>query len=151
MFLGIPLCWIEWTIGRRGGIYGGHSCASIFLNITHSHLWKYLGIFGVVAPLGIGMYYMYLEGWTLGYTYHMAVGDLNLENSEQFFAMPLTQAEKLVPAGMFRRCHISYLVNLSWVRHASHTGVVLTNGQRLPMSRTFYSEFQRAVVHRLNI
>ncbi len=86
LFLGIPLCWIEWTIGRRGGIYGGHSCASIFLNITHSHLWKYLGIFGVVAPLGIGMYYMYLEGWTLGYTYHMAVGDLNLENSEQYGA-----------------------------------------------------------------
>lgn len=96
LFLGIPLCWIEWTIGRRGGIYGGHSCASIFLNITHSHLWKYLGIFGVVAPLGIGMYYMYLEGWTLGYTYHMAVGDLNLQTSEQygdFFATFVGAAE----------------------------------------------------------
>ena len=75
----------------------------------------------------------------------------HLEDGERFFAMPLTQAEKLVPAGMFRRCHISYLVNLSYVRHASHAGVVLTDGQRLPMSRTFYSEFQKTVVHRLNI
>ena len=58
---------------------------------------------------------------------------------------------ELVPAGMFRRCHISCLVNLSWVKHASHSGVQLTDGQRLPMSRTCYAEFQKAVVHRLNI
>ena len=76
---------------------------------------------------------------------------VHLADSEQFFAMPLTEAERRVPAGMFRRCHISYLVNLNWVRHASHAGVVLTDGRRLPMSRTFYSEFQKAVVHRLNI
>lgn len=86
----------------------------------------------------------YLESRNHGVVAH-------LEDGERFFAMPLTQAEKLVPAGMFRRCHISYLVNLSYVRHASHAGVVLTDGQRLPMSRTFYSEFQKAVVHRLNI
>ena len=86
----------------------------------------------------------YLESRNHGVVVHLA-------DSEQFFAMPLTEAERRVPAGMFRRCHISYLVNLNWVRHASHAGVVLTDGRRLPMSRTFYSEFQKAVVHRLNI
>lgn len=86
LLLGIPLSWVEWTLGRRGGIGGGHSTASIFFNITRSHVWKYLGIFAVLAPLSISMYYMYLEGWTLGYAYHTAVGDLNLSSSEEFGA-----------------------------------------------------------------
>ena len=84
LLLGVPLCWVEWAIGRRGGVLGGHSCASAFMLISHSALWKYLGIAGVLAPLGIGMYYMYLEGWTLGYCLNTAAGALNLESSEQF-------------------------------------------------------------------
>ena len=84
LLLGIPLCWVEWTIGRRGGIKGGHSCASAFMLITRSHVWKYLGVLGVMAPLCIGMYYLYLEGWTLGYAYHTAVGDLNLNTADEF-------------------------------------------------------------------
>ena len=84
LLLGVPLCWVEWAIGRRGGVLGGHSCASAFMLITHSPVWKYLGIAGVLAPLGIGMYYMYLEGWTLGYCISTATGALSLENSAQF-------------------------------------------------------------------
>ena len=84
LMLGVPLCWVEWAIGRRGGVLGGHSCASAFMLISHSSVWKYLGIAGVLAPLGIGMYYMYLEGWTLGYCFNMATGALNLENSQAY-------------------------------------------------------------------
>ncbi len=84
LLLGVPLCWVEWSIGRRSGVLGGHSCASAFMLITHSTVWKYLGIAGVLAPLGIGMYYMYLEGWTLGYCWSMATGALNLHSSEEF-------------------------------------------------------------------
>lgn len=84
LLLGVPLCWVEWAIGRRGGVLGGHSCASAFMLITHSSVWKYLGIAGVLAPLGIGMYYMYLEGWTLGYCVNMASGSLNLQGSQAF-------------------------------------------------------------------
>ncbi len=36
LLLGIPLCWMEWAIGRRGGALGGHSSASIFLLLTRS-------------------------------------------------------------------------------------------------------------------
>ncbi len=84
ILLGVPLCWVEWAIGRRGGVLGGHSCASAFMLISHSTVWKYLGIAGVLAPLGIGMYYMYLEGWTLGYCYSMVTGALNLHGSAAF-------------------------------------------------------------------
>ena len=84
LLLGVPLCWVEWSIGRRGGVLGGHSCASAFMLISHSAVWKYLGIAGVLAPLGIGMYYMYLEGWTLGYCISTATGALNLSSSAEF-------------------------------------------------------------------
>ncbi len=84
LLLGIPLCWMEWAVGRRGGALGGHSSASIFLLLTRSPIWKYLGLLAVLAPLCISMYYMYLEGWTLGYAWHTAVGDLNLGESREF-------------------------------------------------------------------
>ncbi len=84
LLLGIPLCWMEWAIGRRGGALGGHSSASVFLLLTRSPMWKYLGLLAVLAPLSISMYYMYLEGWTLGYAWHTAVGDLNLGSSREF-------------------------------------------------------------------
>lgn len=86
LLLGVPLCWVEWTIGRRGGILGGHSCVSAFLLISRSKTWKYLGTCGVIATLGISMYYMYLEGWTIGYCYNMAAGNLHLGSTEEFSA-----------------------------------------------------------------
>lgn len=84
LLLGIPLCWVEWAIGRRAGILGGHSSASAFMLISRSPFWKYLGVLGIVTPLCISMYYMYLEGWTLGYCYNTAVGCLQLDDSESF-------------------------------------------------------------------
>lgn len=84
IFLGIPLCWVEWAIGRRAGFLGGHSCASALMLISRHPLWKYLGVLGVMTPLSISMYYMYLEGWTLGYCYNTAIGALSLHDSEQF-------------------------------------------------------------------
>ncbi len=84
LLLGIPLCWVEWAVGRRGGALGGHSSASIFLMLTQRNWWKYLGVLAVIATLGIGMFYMSLEGWTIGYAWHSAMGDLNLSNSGAF-------------------------------------------------------------------
>ena len=75
---------------------------------------------------------------------------VDLGDGEQVFSIPLTEAERLLPARIFRRCHKSYLVNLTWVKRATHGGVQLKDGRQLPMSRTFYTDFQNAIVHRLN-
>ncbi len=84
LLLGIPLSWVEWAIGRKGGSLGGHSTASILYLICGSRRWKYMGIAGVIAPLALCMYYIYLEAWTLGYAWHTATGDLNLQGGEAF-------------------------------------------------------------------
>ena len=89
LLMGIPLSWVEWSIGRKGGRLGGHSTASIFYLISRSKYWKYLGLAGVVVPLCIAMYYITLEGWTLGYAWHTAMGDLSYTDAEgygQFFS-----------------------------------------------------------------
>ena len=69
---------------------------------------------------------------------------------ERAFPLSLTQAERLVPAWMFRRCHKSYLVNLEWVDRLIRSEVILRDGQRLPVSRTYCAEFQSALVCCLN-
>lgn len=84
LLLGIPISWVEWSIGRRGGALGGHSTAAIFYRLSGSRAWKYLGIAGVLAPLALGMYYIYLEAWTLGYAWHTAMGDLTFSAPEQY-------------------------------------------------------------------
>lgn len=81
--MGIPLAWIEWAIGRRGGMLGAHSTASIFMLLMRSRLWKYLGLVGVMIPLGVSMYYLFIEGWTLGYAWKIANGSLCATSPEE--------------------------------------------------------------------
>ena len=73
--LGLPICWIEWTIGRYGGQFSHGSAPGIFDALTGRRPWaKYLGVLGVVGPLGILFYYLYIESWTLAYSCFAAVG-----------------------------------------------------------------------------
>ncbi len=106
--LGIPLCWIEWALGRASGRLGGHSPVSMFLLLSRSHAWKYFGIFMLIIPLTVSMYYLYLEGWTLGYFYHTLMGDLQLDESGQYGAF-FAQFTGLAQDGA------AFDLGLSWV------------------------------------
>ncbi|MBI4560043.1 MAG: sodium-dependent transporter [Candidatus Hydrogenedentes bacterium] len=75
VLLGIPLMWIEWSIGRHGGRYGHGSTPGMFHRLWKHPISKYLGIFGVVLPAIIGIYYIYIESWSLGYAWHTLMGD----------------------------------------------------------------------------
>jgi SNF family Na+-dependent transporter len=45
LFLGIPLAWVEWTIGRYGGSHGHGTAPGIYHIISGRKRWaKYLGI-----------------------------------------------------------------------------------------------------------
>lgn len=68
VLIGLPVCWIEWTLGRYGGQFSHGSAPGIFDAVTGRKPWaKYLGVLGIVGPLGIAFYYLYIESWTLGY------------------------------------------------------------------------------------
>ncbi len=76
LILGIPLMWMEWGIGRRGGVRGHSTCPGMFQSLTKMRFVRYLGAIGVVMPLLIVIYYVYIESWTLGYAYNAVTGAL---------------------------------------------------------------------------
>ncbi|MFI3244507.1 MAG: hypothetical protein R3Y56_09675 [Akkermansia sp.] len=82
--LGIPLAWMEWTLGRHVGRYGKHSVIAAYESIAQYPIWKYLGLSSMITIMALSMYYLFIEGWTLGYTYHMLMGDLNLSQPQHY-------------------------------------------------------------------
>lgn len=76
ILLGIPLMWMEWGIGRRGGHFGYSTAPGMFQSLTKARLAKYVGALGVVMPLLIVIYYVYIESWTLGFAFQAATGEL---------------------------------------------------------------------------
>ena len=91
LLLGIPLMWMEWGIGRRGGHFGHSTCPGMFQSLTKAKWVKYLGAVGVVMPLLIVIYYVYIESWTLGYAYQAATGGLDAANPGQHFGEYLAE------------------------------------------------------------
>ncbi|MCY2960374.1 MAG: sodium-dependent transporter [Planctomycetota bacterium] len=69
IFLGIPIGWAEWTMGRYGGRKGFHSAPAILGVIGKGKVARYLGVIGVLIPLGVSFYYVFIEAWCLSYTF----------------------------------------------------------------------------------
>jgi SNF family Na+-dependent transporter len=77
IIIGLPICWAEWTMGRLGGQGGFNSTPGIFNYITRNPAFKYIGIIGVLIPVIIYMYYVYIEAWCLGYAVNFLVSDMS--------------------------------------------------------------------------
>jgi SNF family Na+-dependent transporter len=67
ILLGIPMMWIEWSLGRYGGIFGHGTAPGIFHSLWRNRFIKYFGIIGIFGPVVIFIYYTYIESWLLGY------------------------------------------------------------------------------------
>jgi SNF family Na+-dependent transporter len=74
LLLGIPLCWIEWTMGRYGGRYSHGSLPGILDAVVKRPWAKYVGVLGLFVPLVIFFYYTYIESWCLGYSVFSLTG-----------------------------------------------------------------------------
>lgn len=75
LLLGIPLMWIEWTIGRLGGGFGHGTAPGVFHTMWEKNRFiKYFGVIGIFGPLVIFIYYNYIASWTLAYAVFSAVG-----------------------------------------------------------------------------
>ena len=79
LFLGIPIGWAEWTMGRYGGGKGMHSAPAILGVFGKGAIARYLGVIGVLIPLAVSFYYTYIEAWCLGYTWHYLTGGLGVD------------------------------------------------------------------------
>jgi NSS family neurotransmitter:Na+ symporter len=70
LLVGIPLMWIEWSIGRYGGGLEHSSAPGVFHSLREKNRFiKYFGVVGIFGPLVIMIYYTYIESWTLAYSF----------------------------------------------------------------------------------
>ena len=86
LLLGIPLMWVEWTIGRFGGRHGHATIPGMFDELgDRKRKWaKYLGVLGIVMPLVVFIYYTYVVSWMLGFSFFSLTGDFfGLDNVEE--------------------------------------------------------------------
>jgi SNF family Na+-dependent transporter len=77
LLLGLPLMWIEWTVGRYGGGFGRSTAPGIFHSLWNKNRFiKYFGVIGIFGPLVIFIYYVYIESWLLAYSFFALSGKL---------------------------------------------------------------------------
>jgi SNF family Na+-dependent transporter len=75
LLLGIPLMWVEWTLGRFGGGFEHGTAPGIFHSVWQKNRFiKYFGVIGIFGPLVIFIYYVYIESWTLAYSFFALLG-----------------------------------------------------------------------------
>jgi len=75
LLLGLPLMWIEWTLGRYGGGFEHGTAPGIFHSLLKKNRFvKYFGVIGIFGPLVIFIYYTYIESWTLAYSFFAVIG-----------------------------------------------------------------------------
>jgi SNF family Na+-dependent transporter len=74
VLMGIPLLFVEWSIGRFGGISGNHSTPYILDSMSKKTIWKYIGVFGIFTNIAVVAYYTYIESWTFMYVLHTLLG-----------------------------------------------------------------------------
>ena len=110
VLLGIPLMWVEWTLGRYGGGYGHGTAPGIFHSLWKKNRFiKYFGVIGIFGPLVIFIYYVYIESWTLAYSFFAISGKysglLDLAGMKSF----LLGFQGLEKNGYFNGLHTAYL------------------------------------------
>jgi NSS family neurotransmitter:Na+ symporter len=74
ILLGIPLMWIEWGVGRHGGLRGHGSVPGMFQTLWKNPVAKYMGVLGLFMPMVVLIYYCYIESWTLAWTWFSVTG-----------------------------------------------------------------------------
>ncbi|TFH20452.1 MAG: sodium:calcium symporter, partial [Myxococcales bacterium] len=74
LVIGIPLMWVECSIGRLGGKHGhGHAAGMIHI-IWANPAAKYVGALGLFIPFIIALYYTYITSWCLAFSVFSLVG-----------------------------------------------------------------------------
>jgi SNF family Na+-dependent transporter len=88
LLMGLPLLFVEWSMGRYGGTKGQHSTPFIFDAMGKAPYWKYFGVFGIFTNIAVAAFYCYLESWALSWAYYSVTGtftDMSQTEVTSFF------------------------------------------------------------------
>jgi NSS family neurotransmitter:Na+ symporter len=110
LLLGIPLMWIEWTIGRFGGGFGHSTAPGIFHTLWEKNKFiKYFGVIGIFGPIIIFVYYIYVESWLLGYSFFALFGKYNTCTTRETMSAFLQSYQGLVHNEHFSGVSTAYI------------------------------------------
>ncbi|NQT32247.1 MAG: sodium-dependent transporter [Candidatus Omnitrophica bacterium] len=131
LLVGIPLMWIEWSIGRYGGGFGHSTAPGVFHSLREKNRFiKYFGVIGIFGPLVIMIYYTYIESWTLAYSFFALVqkySGITDQASMQAFLRGFQGLERneyfssIAPAYIFFL--ITFIVNMVVLKHGIRGGI----------------------------
>ncbi len=79
LLVGIPIGWVEWTMGRYGGRKGFHSGPAILGLFGRGSWARYLGAISVLIPLAVSYYYVFIESWCLAYFWKYLTGGIGID------------------------------------------------------------------------
>jgi SNF family Na+-dependent transporter len=88
LLMGLPLLFVEWSMGRYGGKFKQHSTPFIFDSMSKAPYWKYFGVFGIFTNIAVAAFYCYLESWALSWAYYSVAGTftgMSLVEVQSFF------------------------------------------------------------------
>jgi SNF family Na+-dependent transporter len=110
LLLGLPLMWIEWAIGRHGGLFGHGSAPFILNRLWKSRLTKYLGVIGLFGPMVIFIYYTYIESWLLGYAFFSLTGQLFATITPEAMKGFLSAYQGLAPGSNLWTAYLFFII-----------------------------------------
>ncbi len=84
LFLGIPIGWAEWAMARYGGRKGFHSAPGVMGVLGKGSVARFIGVIGVLIPLGVYFYYVLIESWCLGYCWEYITGGIGIDAGKPF-------------------------------------------------------------------
>lgn len=128
VLIGIPLAWMEWSLGRMGGKHGHGSGPGVLNAAVKKPYAKYLGSLGVIGPMLIFFLYVFLESWILGYFWYALIGELGRQASAgtagDFFVAYISMKTTLlgIPAAVVFFI-LTYLINFSIIYLGVRKGI----------------------------
>ncbi|PIS31418.1 sodium:calcium symporter [Candidatus Saganbacteria bacterium CG08_land_8_20_14_0_20_45_16] len=123
IILGIPLMWIEWAIGRHGGLFGHGSAPFILNRLWKNRVTKYLGTIGIFGPVVIFIYYTYIESWLLGYAFFAITGKLLLIMTAPGMKDFLTVYQGLAPGSNVWTAYLFFVITFGINFYVLYRGV----------------------------
>ncbi len=131
LLVGIPLMWVEWSIGRYGGGFEHSTAPGVFHSLWEKNRFiKYFGVIGIFGPLVIMIYYTYIESWTLAYSFFSLTrkySGIMDQSSMQAFLRGFQGLEKnqyfssIVPAYIFFL--ITFAINMAILKRGIRGGI----------------------------
>ena len=141
LLLGIPLSIVEWTIGRYGGAHGHNTSAGAFAAMWHWRGAKYLGLIGVFGPWVIFLYYIYVESWTMAFSYFSLAGLYDHVTDQPSMMAFLRAFQGLAPGSHLGAAYFFFLVtfclNLLVVAGGIRKGIEFVSKVFLPLLFVF--------------